>query len=576
MGSHPSGSVPELDAPKTGWAYFDTTDKKIYLHDETQWNPMLDLQSADVAGLTIVFKGNHAGHTGDSSIPGIDDPRNGWVYFNTTDGKTYLYNGDTGTVPGNGRWEAIAAGAQTCEVVFDTGVGSAVPRQIVIAQGRATRPADPFRSGKIFAGWYTDDGTWLNPWSFETAVDEDTQLYAAWAEAASPYDREDFGTASPSYPAPAGVNSAQTWAAAINAITASGNYVIDITGSFTLLAAGTASNPNIGPSGAVVSVRGHGDARIALAAAEQGNLLNVAGGIKVILRDVTLAGSAANNTALVSVDGELIMRDGAAVAGNGGSSWAHGALLSGINAKLAMEGNARIHNNSGIGVRIEGSYPQFTMGGSARIYGNLGGVYMYNYTATGAKFTMSGNAQIHGNFVNSGVTVSGGTFTMGGNAQIYGNSSQGLAGGVGVFTGGVFYMGGNAQIYGNSTPNSGGGVRVSNGGVVCMSGNAQIYGNTAAFGGGVAMSVNDAVTKFIMTGGVVYGANAPPGFSNTAYSGNALYDEFGGGIKQWGHFKLDSYSDGFQIDDFQADGNFSNSENNTLRYSDLVLALALP
>ena len=575
MGSHPSGSVPELDAPKTGWAYFDTTDKKIYLHDETQWNPMLDLQSADVAGLTIVFKGNHAGHTGDSSIPGIDDPRNGWVYFNTTDGKTYLYNGDTGTVPGNGRWEAIAAGAQTCEVVFDTGVGSAVPRQIVIAQGRATRPADPFRSGKIFAGWYTDDGTWLNPWSFETAVDEDTQLYAAWAEAASPYDREDFGTASPSYPAPAGVNSAQTWAAAINAITASGNYVIDITGSFTLLAAGTASNPNIGPSGAVVSVRGHGDARIALAAAEQGNLLNVAGGIKVILRDVTLAGSAANNTALVSVDGELIMRDGAAAAGNGGSSYAHGVLLSGTGAKLAMEGNARIHNNSGSGVRIEGSNPQFTMGGSARIYGNLGGVLM---DAVGAVFTMSGSAQIHGNLgpmAGGGVCMIGGTFTMGGNAKIYGNSA-GQGGGVAVTNGGVVYMGGNAQIYGNSAQGVGGGVELQGTSEFYMSDNAQIYGNSAVNrGGGVNIESYSGAPKFMMTGGVVYGANAPLGFSNTADSGggNALSDYSGNGIKQWGHFKPDSYSDGFQIDDFQVDGNFSTPENNTLRYSDLVLTL---
>jgi uncharacterized repeat protein (TIGR02543 family) len=46
----------------------------------------------------------------------------------------------------------------------------------------ATRPANPERAGYDFAGWFTDNGTFLNEWNFATdIVTQDTTLYAKWS-----------------------------------------------------------------------------------------------------------------------------------------------------------------------------------------------------------------------------------------------------------------------------------------------------------------------------------------------------------------------------------------------------------
>ena len=45
------------------------------------------------------------------------------------------------------------------------------------------RPADPERVNYDFGGWFTDNGTFLNEWNFETdVVTQDTTLYAKWEE----------------------------------------------------------------------------------------------------------------------------------------------------------------------------------------------------------------------------------------------------------------------------------------------------------------------------------------------------------------------------------------------------------
>ena len=66
-----------------------------------------------------------------------------------------------------------------------------------------------------------------------------------------------------------------------------------------------------------------------------------------------------------------------------------------------------------------------------------------------------------------------------------------------------------------------------------MGGNAQIYGNSADEGGGVYIHGSG---KLYITGGVIYGTNAPDSLKNTANpgSGAALYE--GSGTAEMGSF----------------------------------------
>jgi uncharacterized repeat protein (TIGR02543 family) len=54
--------------------------------------------------------------------------------------------------------------------------------QVIEYGNHATRPADPERTNYNFNGWYTDNGTFLNKWNFDTnIVTQDTTLYAKWS-----------------------------------------------------------------------------------------------------------------------------------------------------------------------------------------------------------------------------------------------------------------------------------------------------------------------------------------------------------------------------------------------------------
>ncbi len=106
-GSFESSEVSELASPKTGWAYFNTTDGCSYIYDGTQW--------------TLLARSGEKGKDGIDGIDGKDgrdgiDGTNGkdgtsitWLgekasapenpelynaYYNTTDGCSYIWNGD--------------------------------------------------------------------------------------------------------------------------------------------------------------------------------------------------------------------------------------------------------------------------------------------------------------------------------------------------------------------------------------------------------------------------------------------------------------------------------------------------
>lgn len=74
------------------------------------------------------------------------------------------------------KWSVI-----TYTIQFETFVGIAVKDVVVKAGEKATRPANPTRSGYVFRGWFTDSScTDGNQWDWNTVVTKDMTLYAKW------------------------------------------------------------------------------------------------------------------------------------------------------------------------------------------------------------------------------------------------------------------------------------------------------------------------------------------------------------------------------------------------------------
>ena len=80
----------------------------------------------------------------------------------------------SGTVTNNG---TINGG--TFAVTFDTKGGSIVSVENVLNGQKATKPADPTKTGYTFDGWYTEE-TCTNPYDFDTSVQNALTLYAKW------------------------------------------------------------------------------------------------------------------------------------------------------------------------------------------------------------------------------------------------------------------------------------------------------------------------------------------------------------------------------------------------------------
>jgi len=66
-------------------------------------------------------------------------------------------------------------------VVFDSNGGSAVASETVSYGDKVTKPVDPTKGGKVFAGWYSDD-SFSNKYNFELPVTDDLTLYAKWVD----------------------------------------------------------------------------------------------------------------------------------------------------------------------------------------------------------------------------------------------------------------------------------------------------------------------------------------------------------------------------------------------------------
>ena len=80
------------------------------------------------------------------------------------------------------KWEA-----KSYTVTYESNGGSTVASQTVTHNEKATKPADPTKSGYTFAGWYTDKETLTNTYDFGTLVTKDITLYAKWNTNYVPY-----------------------------------------------------------------------------------------------------------------------------------------------------------------------------------------------------------------------------------------------------------------------------------------------------------------------------------------------------------------------------------------------------
>lgn len=69
----------------------------------------------------------------------------------------------------------------TYTVTFETNGGSAVASQTVNSGEKATKPADPTKTGFVFNGWYAD-ATFSVAFDFDAAITADVTVYAKWKD----------------------------------------------------------------------------------------------------------------------------------------------------------------------------------------------------------------------------------------------------------------------------------------------------------------------------------------------------------------------------------------------------------
>ena len=92
---------------------------------------------------------------------------------------------------------------ETVTVAFNSNGGSDVTSQTITKGGKATKPTDPVKDGKIFVGWYSDSGL-TNAYDFNSAVEKNITLYAKWSDVSS------SGTTSTTYTGTY-MNESTTW-----------------------------------------------------------------------------------------------------------------------------------------------------------------------------------------------------------------------------------------------------------------------------------------------------------------------------------------------------------------------------
>jgi hypothetical protein len=87
-----SFTAPPAD-PLTNWAYYDTVQGKSYVYDGNDWQIIAqDGIHGGADGVSLVWKGSYTTNP--------ENPQTNWAYYNTNDRKSYVYDGST--------WQIIA------------------------------------------------------------------------------------------------------------------------------------------------------------------------------------------------------------------------------------------------------------------------------------------------------------------------------------------------------------------------------------------------------------------------------------------------------------------------------------
>jgi hypothetical protein len=142
------------DNPQTNWAYYNTTDKKSYIYDGSNWQT-LAVDGAIGAegpkgdkgdtGISLIWKGA-------STTPPVN-PQTNWAYYNTTDKTSYIYDGSD--------WQTLAVdglNALTGTVSLSTAGGPGVYKTVMAnidgLQGSGT-PAYIWQRGDTSTGTFS-------------------------------------------------------------------------------------------------------------------------------------------------------------------------------------------------------------------------------------------------------------------------------------------------------------------------------------------------------------------------------------------------------------------------------------
>jgi uncharacterized repeat protein (TIGR02543 family) len=461
-----------------------------------------------------------------------------------------------------------AAAESAYTVTFNVQGGSAVASQSVTAGSTVPYPAEPTKPGVFFDGWYNEVAC-TTPYNYTVPVSGPITLYALWLTESDMIAKE-LGASVPAGNIFEVNNSTATaegqpgwnssWAKVIATINAGGggsnaanskNYVIKVTSNFQL--AGVSSS-TFTPGNVKVLIYAPANKTISLSG--RGDLLYAGANQTLILRNITLQGSARNNDSMVYSSGtnaHLIMHSGAVIKDNNAGGGGGVDVNSGGTFTMSggtISGNSTSDSGGG-GVVVNGG--TFTMSGgiisgnsASSFGGGGGGVYVAGGTFTMSGGTISGNNSYYpfaSSACGGGVYVAGGTFTMNGGTISGNNTSSfyhnGDGGGVCVGVGILFTMSGGT-ISGNSASDDGGGIYV-NGGIFTMSGGS-ISGNKTTYsgsGGGVyicdgTFTMNDGTINTNHSngddGGGVYVGGGTFTMSGGSISGNSANRDNGGGV----------------------------------------------
>jgi len=287
-------------------------------------------------------------------------------------------------------------------IFFDSNGGSSVDSQMVMKDYKIIRPSTPSRRGYIFGEWYIDNGIFENPWDFNSMIPtSDMTLYAGWIEGyidGFPV-RNVFD-----------VRNAAQWNTAVSTINerGTGDYLIEVNASFSMngVTADTfsATDINVTISGSyTISLTG------------TGSLLRAGSTQNITMRNLTLRGNAGNNASLVNVDsGTFIMEGSAKITGNTATSSAGVYVSNG--GEFTMKGGTVSGNTAtmGSGGGVNVSFSTFRISNGI-VYGNDGNDDSLKNTATSnAALCTTGpggtSTMEHGTFIN-GTWNSLGTLT---------------------------------------------------------------------------------------------------------------------------------------------------------------------